>query len=100
MDHHVSAILTKLDVTKRRDAVRRGHELGLRDPAGEVPPQPSVPVAEKGTDAGRDERRQQAKRTAKLEREAIADNGFRFAVRLEGALVAPVVGMPSIVDSS
>ena len=29
VDHHVSAILTKLDVTKRRDAVRRGHELGL-----------------------------------------------------------------------
>ena len=29
VDHHVSAILTKLDVTKRRDAVRRGRELGL-----------------------------------------------------------------------
>jgi DNA-binding CsgD family transcriptional regulator len=29
VDHHVSAILTKLDVTKRRDAVRRAHELGL-----------------------------------------------------------------------
>ena len=29
VDHHVSAILTKLDVSKRRDAVRRGRELGL-----------------------------------------------------------------------
>ena len=29
VDHHVSAILTKLDVNKRRDAVRRGRELGL-----------------------------------------------------------------------
>ncbi|HTI75507.1 MAG TPA: AAA family ATPase [Mycobacterium sp.] len=29
VDHHVSAILTKLDVTKRRDAVRRARELGL-----------------------------------------------------------------------
>lgn len=29
VDHHVSAILTKIDVSKRRDAVRRGRELGL-----------------------------------------------------------------------
>ena len=29
VDHHVSAILTKLDVTKRRDAVRRARELDL-----------------------------------------------------------------------
>jgi DNA-binding CsgD family transcriptional regulator len=29
VDHHVSAILTKLDVSKRRDAVRRARELGL-----------------------------------------------------------------------
>jgi DNA-binding CsgD family transcriptional regulator len=29
VDHHVSAILTKLDVSKRRDAVRRGRELGI-----------------------------------------------------------------------
>ena len=29
VDHHVSAILTKLEVTKRRDAVRRARELGL-----------------------------------------------------------------------
>ena len=29
VDHHVSAILNKLDVSKRRDAVRRGRELGL-----------------------------------------------------------------------
>ena len=31
VDHHVSAILTKLEVTKRRDAVRRARELGLLD---------------------------------------------------------------------
>ena len=29
VDHHVSAILTKLDVGKRRDAVRKARELGL-----------------------------------------------------------------------
>jgi DNA-binding CsgD family transcriptional regulator len=29
VDHHVSAILGKLDVTKRREAVRRARELGL-----------------------------------------------------------------------
>ncbi len=29
VDHHVSAILDKLDVGKRRDAVRRARELGL-----------------------------------------------------------------------
>jgi ATP/maltotriose-dependent transcriptional regulator MalT len=29
VDHHVSAILAKLDVTKRRDAVRKARELGL-----------------------------------------------------------------------
>ena len=29
VDHHVSAILTKLDVTKRRDAVRRAKEVGI-----------------------------------------------------------------------
>jgi DNA-binding NarL/FixJ family response regulator len=31
VDHHVSAILAKLDVTKRRDAVRRARELNLLD---------------------------------------------------------------------
>jgi DNA-binding NarL/FixJ family response regulator len=31
VEHHVSAILTKLAVTKRRDAVRRARELGLLD---------------------------------------------------------------------
>lgn len=31
VDHHVSAILTKLDVTKRRDAVRKARDLGLLD---------------------------------------------------------------------
>jgi DNA-binding NarL/FixJ family response regulator len=29
VDHHVSAILTKLDVRGRRDAIRRGRELGI-----------------------------------------------------------------------
>ena len=29
VDHHVSAILTKLDVPGRRDAIRRGRELGI-----------------------------------------------------------------------
>ena len=29
VDHHVSAILTKLDVTRRRDAVRRAREVGI-----------------------------------------------------------------------
>jgi DNA-binding CsgD family transcriptional regulator len=29
VDHHVSAILTKLDVPGRRDAIRRGRELGV-----------------------------------------------------------------------
>ncbi|PRC42636.1 LuxR family transcriptional regulator, partial [Mycobacterium sp. ITM-2017-0098] len=29
VDHHVSAILAKLDVTKRRDAVRRAREVGI-----------------------------------------------------------------------
>jgi DNA-binding CsgD family transcriptional regulator len=29
VDHHVSAILTKLDVTRRRDAVRRARETGI-----------------------------------------------------------------------
>jgi DNA-binding CsgD family transcriptional regulator/tetratricopeptide (TPR) repeat protein len=29
VDHHVSAILTKLDVAGRRDAIRRGRELGI-----------------------------------------------------------------------
>lgn len=29
VDHHVSAILTKLDVTKRREAVRRAREVGI-----------------------------------------------------------------------
>ncbi|WP_169823317.1 LuxR C-terminal-related transcriptional regulator [Aldersonia kunmingensis] len=29
VDHHVSAILTKLDVAKRRDAVRRARDLGV-----------------------------------------------------------------------
>jgi DNA-binding NarL/FixJ family response regulator len=31
VDHHVSAILTKLDVGNRRDAVRKARELGLLD---------------------------------------------------------------------
>jgi DNA-binding CsgD family transcriptional regulator len=29
VDHHVSAIPSKLQVTKRRDAVKRGRELGI-----------------------------------------------------------------------
>ena len=29
VDHHVSALLSKLQVTSRRDAVRRGGELGI-----------------------------------------------------------------------
>lgn len=29
VDHHVSAILSKLQVTKRRDAVKRARELGI-----------------------------------------------------------------------
>jgi len=29
VDHHVSAILAKLDVTGRREAIRRGRELGI-----------------------------------------------------------------------
>jgi DNA-binding NarL/FixJ family response regulator len=29
VDHHVSAILSKLHVTKRRDAVTRARELGI-----------------------------------------------------------------------
>lgn len=29
VDHHVSAILAKLEVTGRRDAIRRGRELGI-----------------------------------------------------------------------
>jgi DNA-binding NarL/FixJ family response regulator len=29
VDHHVSAILTKLDVPGRRDAIRRGRELSM-----------------------------------------------------------------------
>jgi DNA-binding NarL/FixJ family response regulator len=29
VDHHVSAILTKLDVDNRRQAVRRGRDLGI-----------------------------------------------------------------------
>ncbi|MET9328295.1 AAA family ATPase [Tsukamurella sp. NPDC003166] len=32
VDHHVSAILTRLGVVNRRDAVRRGRELGVIDP--------------------------------------------------------------------
>ena len=31
VDHHVSAILAKLEVNKRRDAVRRARELGILD---------------------------------------------------------------------
>ena len=29
VDHHVSAIMTKLEVTRRRDAVRRAREVGI-----------------------------------------------------------------------
>jgi DNA-binding NarL/FixJ family response regulator len=29
VDHHVSAILTKLEVDNRRQAVRRGRDLGI-----------------------------------------------------------------------
>lgn len=29
VDHHVSAILTKLGVPGRRDAIKRGRELGI-----------------------------------------------------------------------
>ncbi|WP_319455199.1 MULTISPECIES: LuxR C-terminal-related transcriptional regulator [unclassified Mycobacterium] len=29
VDHHVSAILSKLQVTERRDAVKRARELGI-----------------------------------------------------------------------
>jgi DNA-binding NarL/FixJ family response regulator len=29
VDHHVSALLSKLHVTSRRDAVRRGADLGI-----------------------------------------------------------------------
>jgi DNA-binding NarL/FixJ family response regulator len=29
VDHHVAAILAKLDVAGRRDAIRRGRELGI-----------------------------------------------------------------------
>ena len=31
VDHHVSAILARLEVTNRREAVRRGRELGILD---------------------------------------------------------------------
>ncbi|NED59545.1 response regulator transcription factor, partial [Streptomyces sp. SID10244] len=31
VDHHVSAILSRLDVSTRRDAVRRGRALGVLD---------------------------------------------------------------------
>ena len=51
--------------------------------------EPSVPVAEQCADTGRDHRRQQAQWPAKLEREAIAHNGFGLAVRIESALMAP-----------
>lgn len=37
VDHHVSAILAKLEVNKRRDAVRKARELGLLSAAAEVP---------------------------------------------------------------
>jgi DNA-binding CsgD family transcriptional regulator len=39
VDHHVSAILTKLEVNKRRDAVRKARELGLlaESAAAEMP---------------------------------------------------------------
>jgi DNA-binding NarL/FixJ family response regulator len=29
VEHHVAAILTRLEVTSRRDAIRRGRELGI-----------------------------------------------------------------------
>jgi DNA-binding NarL/FixJ family response regulator len=31
VDHHVSAILARLEVTNRRDAVRRAREIGIFD---------------------------------------------------------------------
>jgi DNA-binding NarL/FixJ family response regulator len=34
VDHHVSALLAKLQVATRRDAIRRGHELGLIEQRG------------------------------------------------------------------
>jgi len=37
VDHHVSAILAKLEVNKRRDAVRRARELGILATADSVP---------------------------------------------------------------
>ncbi|RDH75219.1 helix-turn-helix transcriptional regulator [Mycolicibacterium moriokaense] len=40
VDHHVSAILAKLEVNKRRDAVRRARELGLL--AGSTPAEVSL----------------------------------------------------------
>ena len=57
VDHHVSAILTKLEVTKRRDAVRRGTRIGPAESVcdidllvslaiSEMPLQPPVSVAE------------------------------------------------------
>ena len=49
VDHHVSAILSKLQVASRRDAVRRGTELGILD-------RPAAPVAASRDGTGADRR--------------------------------------------
>ena len=42
VDHHVSAILAKLEVGKRRDAVRRARELGILATADSAPAEVSL----------------------------------------------------------